>query len=56
MSWDLLYNALRANRDDGGGDKAYCEALQREEEEGEAGYLYGRKIVEARDVGEGVWR
>ncbi|XMA12872.1 hypothetical protein WAI453_005663 [Rhynchosporium graminicola] len=52
VSWDLLYNVLRACFD--GVKSQYCELPKKEEGEGEAKYLYARKVVGVKDFGEGI--
>ncbi|CZT44924.1 uncharacterized protein RSE6_05177 [Rhynchosporium secalis] len=52
VSWHLLYNVLRACFD--GVKSQYCELPKKEEGEGEAKYLYARKVVGVKDFGEGI--
>ncbi|KAH7356434.1 hypothetical protein BKA65DRAFT_592045 [Rhexocercosporidium sp. MPI-PUGE-AT-0058] len=52
VSWDMLYNALRACFD--GVKSGYCVVPEAQKGEGEARYLYGRKVIGVRDGGEVV--
>ncbi|KAL2073827.1 hypothetical protein VTL71DRAFT_11153 [Oculimacula yallundae] len=52
VSWDLLYNALRACFD--GVESKYCDVPEEVDGEGKAEYLYARKVVGVRDMDGGV--
>jgi len=52
VSWDMLYNALRACFD--GVKSDYCIVPEKQNGEGDAEYLYDRKVVAVKDVGEQV--
>ncbi|KAG4432276.1 hypothetical protein IFR05_012243 [Cadophora sp. M221] len=52
VSWDMLYNALRACFD--GVESEYCVVPEKQKGEGGAKYLYGRKVVGVKDAGEGL--
>ncbi|PVH69104.1 FAD/NAD(P)-binding domain-containing protein [Cadophora sp. DSE1049] len=52
VSWDMLYNALRACFD--GVKSDYCIVPDKQKGEGDAEYLYGRKVVSVKYVGQAV--
>ncbi|KAK0116571.1 hypothetical protein ONS96_012428 [Cadophora gregata f. sp. sojae] len=52
VSWDLLYSALRACFD--GVKSDYCIVPEKQTGEGDAKYLYGRKVINVKDSGDQV--
>ncbi|KUJ06553.1 FAD/NAD(P)-binding domain-containing protein [Mollisia scopiformis] len=52
VSWDLLYFCLRACFD--GVKSGYCEVPERQDGEGKAEYVYGRKVINVKDLGQQV--
>lgn len=52
VSWDMLYNALRACFD--GVESDYCTVPEKQKGEGDAKYLYARKVVGVKDLGQDV--